>query len=40
MLQGKTWKRHNRDWPQITGHSYRIIITDGSGSGEEMHYLI
>ena len=27
-------KQHDSKWPQISDHSYRILITVGSGSGE------
>ena len=27
-------KQHNPNWPQISDHPYRILITGGSGSGE------
>ena len=27
-------KEYNPNWPQISGHSYRILITGGSGSGK------
>ena len=27
-------KEHNEKWPYIPDHPYRIIITDGSGSGK------
>ena len=26
--------KHNHDWPYIPGHSYRILIIGGSGSGK------
>ena len=27
-------KKHNEKWPYIPDHSYRILITRGSGSGK------
>ena len=27
-------KEHNKKWPYIPGHPYRIIIISGSGSGK------
>ena len=27
-------KEHNPNWPKIPDHSYRILITGGSGSGK------
>ena len=27
-------KKHNEKWPYTPDHQYRIIITDGSGSGK------
>ena len=27
-------KEHNPNWPQIPDHPYRILITEGSGSGK------
>ena len=27
-------KEHNPNWPQILDHPYRILITEGSGSGK------
>ena len=27
-------KEHNRNWPQIPDHPYRILIIGGSGSGK------
>ena len=27
-------KEHNRNWPQIPDHRYRILIIGGSGSGK------
>ena len=27
-------KEHNKKWPNIPDHLYRIIITGGSGSGK------
>ena len=27
-------KKHNKKWPYIPDHSYRIIIIGGSGSGK------
>ena len=26
--------KHNKNWPNIPDHLYRILITDGSGSGK------
>ena len=26
--------RHNKNWPYIPGHTYRILIIAGSGSGK------
>ena len=26
--------KHNRNWPNITDHPYRILIIGGSGSGK------
>ena len=34
MLQKKTIKEHNPDWPQIPDHLYKILIIGGSGSGK------
>ena len=34
MLQKKTIKEHNSNWPQIPDHSYSILIIGGSGSGK------
>ena len=33
ILQRKT-KEHNPNWPQISDHPYKILITGGSGSGK------
>ena len=33
MLQRKWKKEHNPSWPQISDHPYRILVTEGSGSG-------
>ena len=30
----KTIKKHNKKWPCIPGHPYRILIIGGSGSGK------
>ena len=27
-------KNHNPNWPQISNHSYRLLIIGGSGSGK------
>ena len=27
-------KQHNRNWPEIPDHPYRILIVGGSGSGK------
>ena len=27
-------KEHNSNWPQIPDHSYKILITGGSGTGK------
>ena len=27
-------KQHNRNWPEIPDHPYRILIVRGSGSGK------
>ena len=27
-------KEHNPNWPEISGHLYRIIVAGGSGSGK------
>ena len=27
-------KEYNLNWPKISDHSYRILITGGSGSGK------
>ena len=27
-------KKHNENWPYIPDHPYRILITEGSGSGK------
>ena len=27
-------KKHNKNWPYIPDHPYRILITGGSGSGK------
>ena len=29
---------HNEKWPYIPVHSYRMLITGGSGSRKKMHY--
>ena len=34
MLQNKTQKKHNTNWPQIPDHPYRILIIAGSRSGK------
>ena len=30
----KETTEHNRNWPQIPDHPYRILINGGSGSGK------
>ena len=30
----KPIKEHNRNWPQIPDHPYRVLIIGGSGSGK------
>ena len=30
---------HNRNWPYIPGHPYRILIIGGSGSGKKNVFL-
>ena len=30
----KNNKEHNKKWPYIPNHSYRILIISGSGSGK------
>ena len=32
VLENKT--EHNKNWPYIPDHSYRILIIGGSGSGK------
>ena len=27
-------KEHNTKWPELSNHSYQILITGGSGSGK------
>ena len=34
ILQKKTKKGHNRSWPEIADHLYRILIVGGPGSGK------
>ena len=34
MLQEKTPKKHNPNWPQILDHPYRILIIGGYCSGK------
>ena len=29
-------KKHNPNWSQIPDHLYRILITEGSGSGKKI----
>ena len=31
---GENIVEHNRNWPQILYHPYRVLIIDGSGSGK------
>ena len=31
-------KEHNKNWPCIPNHHYRILIIGGSESGKRMHY--
>ena len=33
-------EEHNPNWPQIPDHLYRKLITGGSESGKQIHYLI
>ena len=35
----KTTKKHNKKWPYIPNHKYRILITGGSGSGKANTWL-
>ena len=30
----KNMKNHNPNWPQVSGHPYRVLIVGGSGSGK------
>ena len=30
----ETIQEHNRNWPQILDHPYRLLIIGGSGSGK------
>ena len=32
--------KDTRNWHQIPDHPYRILITERSGSGTKIHYLI
>ena len=32
-------KENNPNWPQIPYHPYRILMIEGSGSGETKHYI-
>ena len=32
--------KHNKNWPYIPDHPYRILIIGGSGSGKTIYYLI
>ena len=32
--------KHNKDWPYIPDHSYRLLIIGGSGSGKQIYYQI
>ena len=34
MIQKENIKEHNQHWPQITNHSYKILIFRSSGSGK------
>ena len=34
ILHKENIKEHNPNWPQISYHSYRILISEGSGSGK------
>ena len=34
MLQKKTKKKHNPNWPEIPDYPYRVLIVGGSGSGK------
>ena len=34
MLPKKNINQHNLQWPQISDHPYRILITGSSGSGK------
>ena len=29
---------HNKNWPYIPDHPYRILIIGGSGSGKQIYY--
>ena len=31
VLQKKTFKKHNPNWPQFPDHPYRILMIGGSG---------
>ena len=33
-ISNKNIKEHNKKWPFIPDHSYRILIIGGSGSGK------
>ena len=33
-ITNKNNKKHNEEWPYIPGHSFRILIIGGSGSGK------
>ena len=33
-------KGHNPNWPQIPDHPHRTLITGGSRSGKQIHYLL
>ena len=30
--------QHNKNWPYIPDHPYRIFIIGGSGSGKQIYY--
>ena len=32
--------KHNKNWPYIPDHPYRILIIGGSGSGKQIYYEI
>ena len=33
-IANKNNKKHNKNWPYIPDHAYRILIIGGSGSGK------